>query len=38
MLDHCQYLLSSQVGYTLTNLAEHLKGFSHDTIYPYLKS
>jgi hypothetical protein len=31
-LDYCQYLLSSQVNYTLTNLAEHLKGFSHDTI------
>ena len=25
-LDYCQYLLSSQVNYTLTNLAEHLKG------------
>jgi hypothetical protein len=23
-LDYCQYLLSSQVNYTLTNLAEHL--------------
>ena len=37
-LAFCQYLLSSQVNYTLTNLAEHLKSFSHDTIYPYLKS
>ena len=36
-LDHCQYLLSSQVNYTLTNLAEHLKSFSHDTINRYLK-
>ena len=36
-LDYCQYLLSSQVNYTLTNLAEHLKGFSHDTINRYLK-
>jgi DDE family transposase len=36
-LDYCQYLLSSQVNYTLTNLAEHLKSFSHDTINRYLK-
>lgn len=36
-LDYCQYLLSSQVNYTLTNLAEHLKSFSHDAINRYLK-
>jgi hypothetical protein len=36
-LDYCQYLLSSQVNYTLTNLAEHLKSFSHDTLNRYLK-
>ena len=36
-LDYCQYLLSSQVNYTLTNLAEHLRSFSHDTINRYLK-
>jgi len=36
-LDYCQYLLSSQVNYTLTNLAEHLQGFSHDSINRYLK-
>jgi hypothetical protein len=36
-LDYCQYLLSSQVNYTLTNLAEHLKSFSRDTINRYLK-
>jgi hypothetical protein len=36
-LDYCQYLLSSQVNYTLTNLAEHLDQFSHDTINRYLK-
>jgi len=36
-LDYCQYLLSSQVNYTLTNLAEHLDSFSHDTINRYLK-
>lgn len=36
-LNYCQYLLSSQANYTLTNLAEHLKSFSHDTINRYLK-
>jgi hypothetical protein len=36
-LDYCQYLLSSQMNYTLTNLAEHLQVFSHDTINRYLR-
>jgi hypothetical protein len=36
-LDYCQYLLSSQTNYTLTNLADHLQVFSHDTINRYLK-
>ena len=36
-MDYCQYLLSSQVNYILTDLAEHLKSFSHDTINRYLK-
>jgi hypothetical protein len=36
-LDYCQYLLSSQINYTLTNLAEHLQSWSHDTINRYLK-
>lgn len=36
-LGYCQYLLSSQLNYTLTNLAEHLAHFSHDTINRYLK-
>lgn len=36
-LDYCQYLLSSQVNYTLTHLAEHLQSFSHDTINRYLR-
>jgi hypothetical protein len=30
-LDYYQYLLSSQIDYTFTNLVEHLKSFSHDT-------
>lgn len=36
-LDNCQYLLSSPVNYTLTNLAEHLEGVSHDRINRYLR-
>ena len=35
--DYCQFLLSSQVNYTLTHLADHLQQFSHDTINRYLK-
>jgi len=35
-LDYCQYLLSSQTNYTITNLAEHLENYSHDTINRYL--
>jgi hypothetical protein len=36
-LDYCQYLLSSQLNYTLTNLADHLQQPSHDTINRYLR-
>lgn len=36
-LNYCQYLLSSQINYTLTNLAEHLEQISHDKINRYLK-
>jgi hypothetical protein len=36
-LDYCQFLLSSQINYTLTHLAEHLQQWSHDTINRYLK-
>lgn len=35
-LDYCQYLLSSQINYTLTNFAEHSAQFSHDAINRYL--
>ena len=35
-LDYCQYLLSSQTNYTITNLANHLQGLSHDKINCYL--
>ena len=36
-LDYCQYLLSGQINYTLTNMADHLQKWSHDTINRYLK-
>jgi hypothetical protein len=37
-LNYCQYLLSSQINYTLTNLAEPLDQISHDQINRYLKN
>ncbi len=36
-LDYCQFLLSSQINYTLTHMADHLPSFSHDTINRYLR-
>jgi hypothetical protein len=36
-INYCQYLLSSQINYTLTNLAEHLESISHDKINRYLR-
>ncbi len=38
-LDYCQYLLISQINYTLTNFAEHTEEFSHDAVnrYPRLR-
>ena len=35
-LNYCQYLLSSQINYTLTNLAEHIETISHYLINRYL--
>lgn len=37
-LSYCQYLLSSQINYTITNLAEHLESISHEAINYYLKT
>jgi len=37
-LDYCQYLLSSQTNYTLTNYAEHVDELSHDMVNRYLRS
>jgi hypothetical protein len=36
-LDYCQYLLSSPINYTVSNLADHLEGVSHDRINRYLR-
>lgn len=36
-LDYCQYLLVSQINYTLTNFADHSERFSHDAINRYLR-
>lgn len=36
-LDYCQYLLSTQINYTLTYFADHCEKFSHDLINRYLR-
>lgn len=36
-LDYCQFLLSSQVNFTLTHHAEHHPHFSHDAVNRYLR-
>jgi hypothetical protein len=36
-LEYCQYLLVSQINYTLTNFAHHSERFSHDAINRYLR-
>jgi hypothetical protein len=36
-LDYCQYLLVSQINYTLPNFADHCEKFSHDAINRYLR-
>lgn len=36
-LDYCQYLLSSQINYTLTNFADHSQHFTHDQLNRFLK-
>jgi hypothetical protein len=35
-LDYCQFLMSSQVNFTLTHYAEHHEHFSHDALNRYL--
>ena len=36
-LAYCQYLLVSQINYTLTGFADHCDAFSHDAINRYLQ-
>jgi hypothetical protein len=36
-LDYCQYLLVSQINYTLTNYADHCQKFAHDAINRFLR-
>jgi len=36
-LDYCQFLLSSQINYTLTYFADHVDVWSHDAINRYLR-
>lgn len=36
-LDYCQYLLVSQINYTLTHFADHCEQYSHDAINRYLR-
>jgi len=35
-IEYCQYLLVSQINYTLTNFAEHVEKFSHDSVNRFL--
>ena len=37
-LDYCQYLLVSQINYTLTNFADHTERFSHEAVNRFLRS
>jgi len=37
-IKYCQYLLSSQTNYTITNFSDHVEGLSHDKIRRYLKN
>jgi hypothetical protein len=36
-LDYCQYLLVTQINYTLTHYADHSEQFSHDAVNRYLR-
>lgn len=36
-LNYCQYLLVSQINYTLTNFADHSERLSHDGVNRYLR-
>lgn len=36
-LDYCQYLLATQINYTLTNFADYSSKFGHDKINRFLR-
>ena len=36
-VEYCQYLLSTQTNYTITNYANHVSNLSHDSINRYLR-
>ncbi len=38
LVDYCQYLLSSQKNFTITNLANHLQTVNHDLINSFLRN
>jgi hypothetical protein len=38
LVDYCQYLLSSQKNFTITNLVNHLQTVSHDLINSFLRN
>lgn len=36
-LDYCQFLISSQINYTQTYLADHSEHYSHDSMNRFLR-
>lgn len=36
-IDYCQFLLTSQTNFTMTNFADHIQGSSHDAVKRYLE-
>lgn len=36
-IDYCQFLLSSQINFTMTHFADHSPGFSHDSVNRMLR-
>ncbi|MFT7723216.1 MAG: transposase [Roseateles sp.] len=36
-IDYCQFILTSQTNFTMTNFADHGQGFSHDAVKRYLQ-
>lgn len=36
-LDYCEFLISSQINYTQTYLADHSESYSHDSMNRFLR-